>query len=149
MSTRNSELAQIHIAKKQLGLDEDTYRQMLWTIGRVESSADLDFAGRCRVLEHLKSRGWKPRPPTKAKSERKLADEPQHKKIRAMWLELHAQGAVFDPSEKAIQRFCKNQVKVDRLEWLTVNQAIQLIETLKSWMARAEKKREKERASND
>lgn len=55
---RKAELAQIHIAKAQLGLDEDTYRAMLWTVGRVKSSADLDWAGRKRVLDHLKAKGF-------------------------------------------------------------------------------------------
>ncbi len=56
--TRRRELAQIHIAKAQLALDEDTYRAMLWTVGRVHSAADLDYAGRRAVLEHLKARGF-------------------------------------------------------------------------------------------
>lgn len=56
---RNSELAKIHIAKKQLGLDDETYRNMLWTVARVKSSADLDDAGRKQVLEHMKARGFK------------------------------------------------------------------------------------------
>lgn len=59
---RRRELAQIHIAKAQLGMADDAYRDMLWTIGRVRSAADLDFAGRQRVLEHLKKCGFKPRP---------------------------------------------------------------------------------------
>jgi phage gp16-like protein len=54
--TRRRELAQIHIAKAQLGLDEETYRSMLWTVGRVRSAADLDYAGRNAVLEHRKAR---------------------------------------------------------------------------------------------
>jgi phage gp16-like protein len=58
---RRRELAQIHIAKAQLGLDDDTYRAMLWTVGRVYSAADLDWAGRKTVLEHLKARGFKAR----------------------------------------------------------------------------------------
>jgi len=57
---RNRELAQIHIAKAQLGLDDATYRDMLWSIGRVRSAGDLDFTGRKRVLEHLRLRGFKP-----------------------------------------------------------------------------------------
>ncbi len=57
--TRRRELAQIHIAKAQLGLDDETYRAMLWTVGRVESSADLDWSGRKAVLEHMKARGFK------------------------------------------------------------------------------------------
>lgn len=39
---------------------EDTYRALLWTIGRVESAADLDHAGRARVLDHMRACGWKP-----------------------------------------------------------------------------------------
>ena len=54
---RNSELAAIHCAKKELGLDDDTYRDMLWSIARVRSAGDLDWTGRKRVLDHLKSRG--------------------------------------------------------------------------------------------
>ncbi len=61
--TRKRELAQIHIAKAQLGLDDDTYRAMLWTVGRVRSAGDLDWAGRKSVLDHLRARGFKARAP--------------------------------------------------------------------------------------
>lgn len=54
---RKTELAQIHIAKAQLGMDDETYRAMLWTIARVKSAGDLDWTGRKRVLEHLKGCG--------------------------------------------------------------------------------------------
>lgn len=54
---RRRELAAIHIARAQLGLDDGTYRDMLWTVARVRSAADLDFAGRQRVLDHMASRG--------------------------------------------------------------------------------------------
>lgn len=55
--TRNRELAAIHCAKKDLGLDDETYRDMLFTVARVRSAGDLDWTGRKRVLDHLKSRG--------------------------------------------------------------------------------------------
>ena len=58
---RTRDLAMIHIAKKDLGLDDDTYRDMLWTVARVRSSGELDHAGRDSVLKHLKSRGWQPK----------------------------------------------------------------------------------------
>ncbi len=58
---RRRELAQIHIAKKDLGLDEDTYRAMLWSIGRVKSAGDLNAEGRRQVLDHLKRSGFKAR----------------------------------------------------------------------------------------
>lgn len=50
---RAAELGRIHILKKDLGLDEDQYRAMLWTVGRVESSRDLDSYGRQAVIDHL------------------------------------------------------------------------------------------------
>ena len=59
---RNRELAQIHIARSQLGMDDETYRSVLWTVARVTSSKDLDWSGRKRVLDHMKSCGFKVRP---------------------------------------------------------------------------------------
>lgn len=63
-SLRNRELARIHIAKAQLGMDRETYEQMLYTVGGPAarrddaiSAANLDHVGRNRVIEHLKSRG--------------------------------------------------------------------------------------------
>ena len=69
---RNVDLAKIHIAKAQLRLDDvvapgacacgrehTAYHEMLWTVARVHSAADLDDAGRRRVLEHLRSRGFR------------------------------------------------------------------------------------------
>lgn len=50
---RRRELAALHIAKKDLALDDDAWRDLLFTLERVRSSADLDMAGRRRVLEHL------------------------------------------------------------------------------------------------
>ena len=59
---RNNELAQIHLARQQLGMDDDTYRNVLWTVARVRSSRDLDWSGRKRVLDHMKACGFKVRP---------------------------------------------------------------------------------------
>jgi phage gp16-like protein len=55
---RNTELAKIHIAKAQLRLDDDTYRDMLWTLARVRTAKELTSDGRRRVLDHLRSRGF-------------------------------------------------------------------------------------------
>lgn len=59
---RSQELALIHMAAKQLVLDRESYEAMLWTVCRVKSARDLDAAGRHAVLDHLKGRGFKPRP---------------------------------------------------------------------------------------
>jgi phage gp16-like protein len=135
---RNNELAQIHIAKKDLGLDDDTYRAVLWTVARARSSKELDFHGRKAVIKHFKERGWKNKPATKAKSSRALATDPQSKMIRALWLELHAKGAVNDPSEQALASYIKKRTKpaVEALQWMSSQQASRTIEELKKWLAR-------------
>ncbi len=47
------QLARIHCLKKEVGLDDDTYRQMLRNIGGAASSKDLTPEGRARVIAHL------------------------------------------------------------------------------------------------
>jgi phage gp16-like protein len=56
---KQGELAKIHIAKKQLGLDDDTYREMLMQVAGVNSAKDLTDISRAKVLEHLKTVGFK------------------------------------------------------------------------------------------
>ena len=76
---RSGALAQIHISKAQLGLDDGTYRDMLFAIARVRSAKDLDHAGRAKVLEHMKRCGWKPMPPkTKPAAGTVRAGEPHN-----------------------------------------------------------------------
>jgi hypothetical protein len=57
--SRTRDLAAIHATAKQIGMADDTYRDMLWTVARVRSAKDLDFAGRRRVLDHLRAVGGK------------------------------------------------------------------------------------------
>lgn len=57
---RRKDLAMIHIARKQLNFDDAKYRGMLIELAGVDSAADLDQAGRDRVLAYLRGRGFKP-----------------------------------------------------------------------------------------
>lgn len=54
-ANRKRELARIHILKAELKLDREQYENVLWTIGRKESSADLDEHGRRAVIAHLQT----------------------------------------------------------------------------------------------
>ena len=133
---RKREITLIHVAKGQLGMDDDTYRAMLWAVACVKSSAALDWAGRKKVLDHLKSCGFKVTASKTRPQSRALADDPQSKKIRELWLVLHEKGKVRDPSEKALGAFCKRQTGRDALQWLNAREASALIEELKKWLAR-------------
>lgn len=132
LAEQKREIQIIKIAQKQLGLDDETYRAMLWTVAQVKSSTALDFAGRKKVLAHLEARGFKRTKP----QPRKLADDPQSKMIRALWLQLHEVGKVRNPSESALAAFAKRQTGRDALQWLSGAQASALIEELKKWLAR-------------
>lgn len=90
---RNAELARIHIARTQLGMDEDAYRDLLFVLERVRSAKDLDWGGRKRVLEHFKKLGWRPTAPKKAGAIRPVATG-QPGMIVALWADLHAAGRV-------------------------------------------------------
>ena len=132
---RNAELAQIHIARAQLGIDEDTYRAVLWTVARVKSAKDLDWTGRKALLEHFRAKGWKPAPPKSAKAA-KPASAGQEGMVRALWSELHAAGKVNDPSDAALGSWLTRNKWPERVEWLNGRQIVQAIEALKKWLDR-------------
>jgi phage gp16-like protein len=129
---RRRELAQIHIARKDLGLDEETYRALLWTCARVRSAGDLDSAGRRRVIEHLKSRGWRP----KRSRRSRFAADPLSRKALALWLGLRDRGLLEDAGNQALAAFCKRVTGVEHLEWMNNRQVEAVIEGLKAWLTR-------------
>lgn len=119
---RSQELAKIHIGKKDLNLSEDIYRDIIREAsgGKTESSGELNWQGRRAVLERLAELGWK----AKAKSgkpgkpSRALADDPQSRMLRGMWIELHKAGQIDNPAEAALCAFVKRMTGKDALQWL-------------------------------
>lgn len=134
---RKKELAKIHVAKKQLALDDEDYRAMLLRIGGRDSAGDLDQAGRTKVLEHLKSIGFddKPRAPKRAGT-RPLADGAEASKMRALWLALFQLGEVEDPSEAALAKYAQRMTGRAALQWLDGYEVTKVINTLRSWTER-------------
>lgn len=128
----------IHVARRELGMQDDDYRAMLANIPQLEgatSSAKLPIPKLKLVLETLKAKGFKVVPKAK-KPQGKLADDPQSKLIRHLWLSLHTAGKVRDPSEPALAKYVARLTKVDQLQWLDGKQAAVVIESLKSWLER-------------
>ncbi|EDS7585103.1 regulatory protein GemA [Salmonella enterica subsp. diarizonae] len=123
----------IHIAKNKLGIDTDTYRQMLLSITGITSTSDMNPGQLNKVLAAMKAKGFVVKPASKAHSTRSLADYPQARKLRALWLEMYAQGIVRDSSEEALRRWVKRETGVDGLQWLEPEMASSAIEKLKNW----------------
>jgi phage gp16-like protein len=65
---RKRDLAKIHVAKKQLGLDDDSYRQIILRLtgGIHDSAAPLNVAQRRLLLAEFQRLGWKPQAKTEA-----------------------------------------------------------------------------------
>lgn len=57
LSRRSADLARIHVGAKKLGMDQGTYRQFLFTTAGVRSAADLDVAGRKKVIARMHALG--------------------------------------------------------------------------------------------
>lgn len=116
--TRNDELAKIHIASKQLGMDRDTYEDALWTVCRVRSAKDLDAYGRKEFIKHLKSCGAKfkrkKRPTVAANKKAQVA------KINAMLIAAGKKEAYADA-------IAKRMFKVEKFEWCTAEQLGKII----------------------
>ncbi|EIC0888441.1 regulatory protein GemA [Salmonella enterica subsp. enterica serovar Mikawasima] len=130
---RSKMIQLIHIAKSKLGIDTDTYRQMLLSITGKTSTSDMNPGQLNKVLTTMKAKGFKVKPASKAHTTRPLASYPQAKKLRALWLEMYAQGIVRDSSEEALRRWVKRETGVDGLRWLEPEMASSAIEKLKNW----------------
>ncbi|WP_054022902.1 regulatory protein GemA, partial [Piscinibacter sakaiensis] len=126
---RKAELAQIHIARADLHLQEDEYRQLLLDVTGKTSSAELDAAGRRRLLAHFKACGWAP----------KHKPFSQAEKIEWFWRRLGQAGALRDPSAQGLIAFIGRTrgMEVSHPRFLPVRDASAVIEALKAWLKRA------------
>lgn len=127
-NARKADLAAIHIAKAELQWDDDHYKDILWAVCRVRSSALLDHAGRKVFLQHLRKCGWRPGQGRKQISE--------HEMVAALWTDLHRLGYVDDPSESALSRWIERETGIASRKWLSLEQTRSVIARLKQWRVR-------------
>lgn len=123
----------IHVAKRELRMDEPTYRTLLLSAGKHESLSSMGVPAMEAVLERMKRDGFRVRPKA---SGRPLTVNPGASKARALWLFLHALGEVRDPSEKALAAYVARIAKVDDVRWARGARIDAVIETLKKWAMR-------------
>lgn len=130
----------VHIARRDLRLDADTYRAALRAVtgGKKDSCSAMSAVELQRALDHFKRVGFKVRIKSKDQAEpsRPLEQHAMSTKIRAIWLMLHELGAIKDPSEAALAAYVKRITKVEALQWIDGEQFERVIETLKMWALR-------------
>lgn len=148
MSTRSNLIKLIHVAKRELALEDDIYRLLLEAETNKTSCSKMSLKELEQVLSAMESKGFKrksngAKPPFKkrlspksGKSKNTIID-----KCRAIWITMAKQGFVRDGSESSLdkytQRILKHQKdKVDCIAWCDEHQAAQVLEALKRWHRR-------------
>ena len=129
-------LAKVHIARKDLGLDEDSYRDVLVRVTGQDSAKALDAAGLDKLLGEFKRLGWKP-----AKAATPRSDKAQVGMIYGLWKAMRP--LLQDPSPQALRAFCQRQTRtpahpdgISAPEFLSAPMANRVIEGLKAWHGR-------------
>ncbi len=124
MRKSQTSLAKIHIAKAQLGLDDDTYRALLARVAGVRSAKDLSPRQVGLVLAEFERLGWQPttnagrKAPSPQRDRAKLVG-----KIEAMLAEAGRPWAYVDG-------MAQRMFQVDRVDWLDTEQLQRMIAAL-------------------
>lgn len=133
---RRALYGKVAIARRQLGLDEETYRDLVEGRYGKRSLKRLSNAQLVDLIEHFKSLGFKPAPP-KSRARRASARVPaMSAKIRALWRALWDLGVARDPGDKALAGFIRRQAGVDSPSWMDGEGAYRAIEALKAMAER-------------
>jgi hypothetical protein len=125
----------IHVAKNQLGLDEETYRAVLGQAG-VKSSKDIQHVDQFNVImANLQTLGFQ-----KAKAIRrpKWQDDwwrcsaAQRAKIEVLWANVAR-----TPTEEALRRMVARIIHIDSPAWISPAQASKVIVALRAMAVQA------------
>lgn len=130
-----STTAAIKIAQKQLGLDDDVYREKLQMITGKTSTKDMTEAERLKVITEFRRLGFKPierRPDGRQKLTGKFAG-----KLQALWIAAYNLGITRERDDAALIAFVKRQTGIDHVRWLKfAEDARKVVEAMKGWIAR-------------
>ncbi|WP_299734038.1 regulatory protein GemA [uncultured Endozoicomonas sp.] len=145
--------ARIHIAKKDLAMTEDEYREMLTAQTGKSSCGDMTLGELFKVEHYLKNTmGWKPKTRRTGKKRNSpiSRDKEYHQKtmvdkLRALWISMANEGIVRDGSENALEKWVQRMSArynhgygIAKVDWLNQSPDVcwQLIECLKQWQQR-------------
>ncbi len=133
---RKAMLAKVHLAKKALGLDEDSYRAVLARITGRDSSAACQRRQLVDLLAEFKRLGW-----TGNSAGRPKSAKPHVRKVFAVWGEMCRRGIPDNPTPAGLKAFVARMTGVDDPEWLDPARGRRVIEALKAWQERETAKR--------
>ncbi|MCY1668608.1 regulatory protein GemA [Rhizobium sp. SL86] len=128
------QIALLHVAKRDLGLDDDVYRAVLARYGKVDSAADLDLAGFNRVMKYLTACGFRSTWTKRTYGYRPtMATPPQVDLIRSLWVKWRGAD---DPDDAELNKWLGRFHKVGALRFVDNKKAAKVISALRAMIAR-------------
>lgn len=138
------EITLIQIGRSTLGLDDDTYREMLAGLcGGKTSSKALTGPERKRVIKHMTASGFVIKPKATVDEHTAWQREPQLRKLRAMWYLLADGGHVDRPGDTqacndaievwALRQLSTHKPPLAALRFASGAQMTALVQALKRW----------------
>lgn len=125
--------AAIHVAKKQLDLDDDTYRAICIRVTGKHSSAAMTEGERLKLIDEFRRQGFKPA----SKGSRKHLEGKFASKLQALWIAGWNLGVFESRSDEALIAFVQRQTGVADVRFVHhAADARSAIEGLKKWIER-------------
>ena len=106
---RNALLAKVHIAKKELAIEDDDYRAILKREFRKHSAKQLTEMELGFLIDYFREKGWTP-----ANGQRTTDNQQQYEILRARAWELAGK---IENGDRRMKGLAKKILGVDRLEW--------------------------------
>ncbi|HCB1581568.1 TPA: regulatory protein GemA [Citrobacter braakii] len=139
--SRASLIKLIHVARRNLQLDDDTYRSVLMRVTGKQSCRDLRVGQLEDVLKVLEDKGFRrtrPRSPARRHRETDITA-----KVRSIWRQMHLDGFIRDGSDTSLDSFvAKMTVRTNKgkgiasLAWCRGDNLLMVLESLKQWHLR-------------
>ena len=130
MTIDRKKIALVQVAKQQLGLDDDSYRDVLSRLAGVSSSKDLDEAGFKIVMDHFSACGFVSTSKKRNFGDARpgMASASQVAKIRKQWSEFTG-GAGTDAT---LGKWLEGRFKVSSVRFITAELAPKAITALRN-----------------
>ncbi len=128
----------VQIAKRDLQLSDDNYRNMLESVTGQRSAKSLTEPQLSKVVDRMKQLGFVPRSGSSITVRLPSPTVPESKKIRAIWITMYKQGFIRNGSDAALDAYVKRMTKkrngigVEKLIWLK-EEVGYVLESLKNW----------------
>ena len=130
---RKSQIAAIQIAKKQLGWEDEMYRDLCEDLTGKRSSAKMNSDERGKLLDIMRKAGAK-KPSGRVQFDE--TDTNQVAMIKALWLSLYREGHVKSAMLKDLRAYVERMTLCKNEQWLDALAAGRLIEAMKQWCYR-------------